>query len=182
MIKYPLASAALVAAGALCGHTGPTGRVASPHLCPPQSSMGFSSAPRDTAQLLWWGLEAQIMARYGKGWKREEKIPAGPFSPVCSPQAPEAWRGPGWGVCAEGGAATLSCRAGPCSWGQPPALPWLYPAAVQAELAPGLLSTMDGVGATRCLCPAGSAGTSRFGINFRVFFSFFPCRFISGVF
>lgn len=66
MIKYPLASVALVAAGALCKHTGPAGRVASPHLWLPQGSVGFNSAQDSTgtlAQLLCWGWESQ---RQGK--------------------------------------------------------------------------------------------------------------------
>lgn len=155
----------------MCRHTGPAGRVAGPQLWPPHSSMGFSAAPRDTcpAPLVGFGVSNNGKERTARGRSRSLLVPSALF-------AAPGLRGLAWprlvSLC--------------CVWSSHPVLPSRSPAPgdshllfhgftlllCRAELAPGLLSTVDEVGATRCLCPAGSAGTSRFGINFRFFFLF----------
>lgn len=157
----------------MCRHAGPAGRVAGPQLWPPHSSMGFSAAPRDTcpAPLVGFGVSNNGKERTARGRSRSLLVPSALFA------------APGPRVLAWPRLVSLCCV-----WSSHPVLPSRSPAPgdshllfhgftlllCRAELAPGLLSTVDEVGATRCLCPAGSAGTSRFGINFRIFFFFFP--------
>lgn len=77
MTKDLLASVALVTAGALCEHTGPTERVASPHLRPPQSSVGFSSALRqyrDTCPAPLLGFRVSNKDKVRKGLEHGGKV------------------------------------------------------------------------------------------------------------
>lgn len=137
-------SVALVTAGALCRHAGPSGGVASPHLWCPQSSVGFSPAPgqsRDThpAPLLGFGVSHNDKVRKGREERGKDRSPQPCLhlpgtTDIAWPRL--------MGLCC--GLSSHPCPAEqlPCSWGQPPAFHGSNPAAVEgcgSCLATGML-------------------------------------------